>query len=100
MTSLHKDINRDVLLKGSKKIKKDNKANKDGHVLTRKIVKNFGRAIISFVCNSKSSEIIMQLCNNDPETYQRLILYLKESKTKIEGSRRLKQLLTVDLLDS
>ena len=61
--------------------------------LTRKIVKNFGKAIAAFACSVNAKPLIMQFVHNDVKKYSRFLQFVYEIKDTIEGNRRLKLLL-------
>jgi len=76
--------------KTSKKISKA-KAPK----LTRKIVKNFGKAIASFACSEKALQIIEKSVHYRGCDRKKFKDFVYEHKECIEGNRRFKQLLTI-----
>ena len=61
--------------------------------LTRKIVKNFGKAIAAFACSSNAKPLLMQFVRNDLKKYSKFLQFVYEIKDTIEGNRRLKLLL-------
>lgn len=63
--------------------------------MTRKIVKNFGKAIASFACSEKAEPILDKALNNNKELKKKFITFVYENKEFIEGNRRLKHLLTL-----
>ena len=68
--------------------------------LTRKIVKNYGKAIASFACSEKAQPILDKLLKNDTELKKKFISFVYENKEFIEGNRRLRHLLTISENDN
>ena len=61
--------------------------------LTRKIVKNFGKAIAAFSCSANAKPLLMQYVHGDLKKYSKFLQFIYEIKDTIEGNRRLKLLL-------
>lgn len=77
-------------------LKTRNIAQKDKTIhLTRKIVKNFGKAIASFACCDKALLIVNKLIKNNPQKKDSFKNFVYDHKEFIEGNRRLMQLLTI-----
>jgi len=87
----------------SKKISKVPKSSKQSSqkqavpkvLLTRKIVKNFGKAIAAFSCSLTAKNLILGFINGDEERYTNFLQFIYEVKDTIEGNRRLKLLLQI-----
>lgn len=63
--------------------------------LTRKIVKNYGKAIASFACSDKAEPILDKALKFNKVLKKKFINFVYENKEFIEGNRRLKHLLTI-----
>jgi hypothetical protein len=79
-----------LLSKKSKKIQKEKSSQ-----LTRKIVKNYGKAIASFACSEKAQPLLDKLLKKNQEFKKKFVSFVYENKEFIEGNRRLRHLLTV-----
>ncbi len=83
-------VDQSSLAANSKKINKDRNIH-----LTRKIVKNYGKAIASFSCCEKAYPILDKILNKNLKHREEFISFVYENKEFIEGNRRLMQLLII-----